>query len=970
MKSRNLIARSPIAQWSCALFASALFVNGGVAYGVTAEAEKAIKEMPIIDVPQTAQSIDKVRKLEAEGERYFAQSINDKALQKWQEAYGLSIEMRYTEGEGRALTNMARCYLDRGEWIKAKYLGENSLEVLQNSNDTRALGRARVALAQAYFGLGNNDSAGEQLSAAIKTMTNSEGTDSVEAGRLLNLAGNLLLRYGKVREAVQFFQNAATYFAQGNDAVNAVKNNLTVASILEQSGMFTASLEESQKAVTTAKNIPNAKPGVLIAAVSSLANGQYVLGEFSKARKTYEQVYSLIVSSNLNTKELPLLSRANVDLGYAHCLSATGDLEQAKKYFERAIAVFRANAASTSQAQSYNGMGIVEELQGQHSRALEYFKQALDLQGVVRPPQPRMQLALLHNLAAVETRSNATSEARGHLESALGVLKKNADPVFEARTYSALAEVYYKLADATAADKAVKKAIELGTAINDDASLWRDYLIQARIQLAQGEQAEAKESLNSALSFFRSPQAGAFASPERLVFPTSREDMGEQLVALAAHENLNEQALLAAEQLKDEIFTNDWSRRGGQVRADDRDLYNDLSIQRAHLHAAELSESPSKLSKDWQQWLVRFRTLVAQNRSLARMIAPVPTRTGDLIKAIQISKATFVEYLVGADSSVIFTIDGAGRLSATVVPVGRSHLQKQVTSLLGIPANIGTENSTSQRERAVLQSLYTELFPAAVRNLLPKGIEQSVCIIPDGVLFNLPFAALVDEKGKYLIEEHTMTLGSSIGALLDIPAKYADDHSILAIYLAYPANTNPPQANLPDETNSLQATLGRDNVTRLVGREADVASLRDQAHGKAVLHFANYINLLSNNPFNTVIPLIADKATNTRATADSLFSSSLASDLAVLSDSSVNPKDPLGNSIRIFSRGLNYAGVRNVMVSLWVSPSRMSELVEFYKLRESGLTQAQALRKAEMSALAKDPSPHTWASFQLIGPGY
>jgi len=970
LKSKNLIAKSPIAQWSCALFSSVIFLNGGVAYGITAEAEKAIKEMPIIDVPQTAQSIDKVRKLEADGEKYFAQSINDKALQKWQEAYGLSIEMRYTEGEGRALTNMARCYLDRGEWIKAKYLGENSLEVLANSNDSRALGRARVALAQAYFGLGNNDSAGEQLSAAIKTMTSSEGSDSVEAGRLLNLAGNLLLRYGKLREAVQFFQNSATYFAQGNDATNAVKNNLTVASILEQSGMFTASLEESQKAVTAAKSIPNAKPGVMIAAVSSLANGQYVLGEFAKARKTYEQVYSLIVSSQLGTKDLPLLSRSNVDLGYAHCLSATGDLDQARKYFERAIAVFRANAASTSQAQCYNGLGVVEELQGNHARALEYFKQGLDLQGVVRPPQPKMQLALLHNLAAVETRSNATSEARGHLESALGVLKKNADPVFEARTYCALSEVYYKLADATAADTAVKKAIELGTTANDDASLWRDYLIEAKIQLARGEQSEAKESLNSALSFFRSPQAGAFASPERLIFPTTREDMGEQLVALAAHENLNEQALLAAEQLKDEIFTNDWLRRGGQVRADDRDLYNDLSTQRAHLHAAELSDSPSKLSKDWQQWLVRFRTLVAQNRSLARMVAPVPTRTGDLIKAIQASKATFVEYLVGADSSVIFTIDGSGHLSATVVPVGRSHLQKQVTSLLSIPSNVSSESSTSQRERAVLQSLYTELFPSAVRGLLPKGIEQSVCIIPDGVLFNLPFAALVDEKGKYFIEEHTMTLGSSIGALLDIPAKYADDHSILAIYLAYPANSNPPQSNLPDETNSLQATLGRDNVTRLVGREADVASLREQAHGKAVLHFANYINLLSNNPFNTVIPLIADKATNTRATADSLFSSSLNSDLAVLSDSSVNPKDPLGNSIRIFSRGLNYAGVRNVMVGLWVSPSRMSELMEFYKLRESGLTQGQALRKAEISALAKDPSPHTWASFQLIGPGY
>ena len=63
---------------------------------------------------------------------------------------------------------------------------------MANVSDQRALGRARVALAQAYFGLGNNKGAGEQLAEAIKTFT-SEGNDANEAGKLLNLAGNLLI---------------------------------------------------------------------------------------------------------------------------------------------------------------------------------------------------------------------------------------------------------------------------------------------------------------------------------------------------------------------------------------------------------------------------------------------------------------------------------------------------------------------------------------------------------------------------------------------------------------------------------------------------------------------------------------------------------------------------------------------------------------------------------------------------------
>jgi tetratricopeptide (TPR) repeat protein/CHAT domain-containing protein len=927
---------------------------------VPAAAENAIRQIPVIDIPQTTESIDKVRKFEAEGERFFAQNMMDKALAKWQEAYGMSIEMKYGEGEGRALTNMCRCYLDRGDWTKAKYLGENAIEVLANSKDSRALGHARVALAQAYFGIGNNESAGLQLAAAIKSMTGSEGADSVEAGKLMNLAGNLLMRYNKMKESIQFLQQAATYYAQGGDTADAIRNNLAVAGILEQNGLYIASLEESQKAVNVAKNATPENTQGLVAALSSLGNGQYVLCEFAAARSTYEQVLALM--SKMNAKTISPLARANVAIGYAHCLAATGDLELSKQTFERCINVFKSEGASTAQAQAWNGLGNAEEQQGNHAKAIADFTQALELQAVVRPSQPRMQLAVLHSLAFADARAGLNSDARAQLQSALNILKKYKDPLFEARTYSALGEVYFKLADAQAADTAVRKAIELGTAINDDASLWRDYVILAKLQLAQGEQDKAKESLSSALSFFRSPQAGAFASPDRLSFPTTREDLGEQLVALVARMGMAEQGLLVAEQLKEESFSNDWLKRGGQLKVEDRDVFNDLTIQRAHLHAAEAFEPPSKIVKDWQNWLGRFRTLVAQNRSLARMIAPVPNRMSDIMKAVQASRSMFVEYLLGHDSSVVFTIDGSGRLSATVLNVTRKQLQTQVMALLNMPATAGGDPNTTQRERSTLQSLYNELFPTAVRNLMPKNPEQTVCIIPDGVLFNLPFAALVDEHGKFLVESHTLTLACSTGAILDIPPRYADDNSVL---VASNVGGN-------NETNLISGVFQQDSVTKLIGKDADISGLREQGRGK-MIHCANHFSLLANNPFNSLLPLSPEKdATSQKVTAENLFGGNMPSDLTVWSASSISVKDTLGNSVKVFSRGLNYAGVRNVILSLWVAPDpeRTNELMDFYKHKQSGLNQAQSLRKAEMVSIAKDPSPHAWAAFQLLGPGY
>ena len=84
--------------------------GNGVVYGETGASDNAIKQIPILNIPQTSESIDRVHKLEELGEKYFNQNLMDKALAKWQEAYGMSIEMKYTEGEGSAPTNMAASF--------------------------------------------------------------------------------------------------------------------------------------------------------------------------------------------------------------------------------------------------------------------------------------------------------------------------------------------------------------------------------------------------------------------------------------------------------------------------------------------------------------------------------------------------------------------------------------------------------------------------------------------------------------------------------------------------------------------------------------------------------------------------------------------------------------------------------------------------------------------------------------------
>src|SRR5262249_55436542 len=154
------------------------------------------------------------------------------------------------------------------------------------------------------------------------------------------------------------------------------------------------------------------------------------------------------------------------------------------------------------------------------------------------PRQERLQVIVLQNLAAAESRAGNNREARMHLTSELELFNRKKEPIkdklLHCRTLSSLGEICLKLADVQAAEAYLKQAVSIAEQIQDDASLWRDYTLLSKIPSTEEPPVPVTEMLNSALSHFRSPQAGVFPSPEQLVYPTSREELGQQLVALLA----------------------------------------------------------------------------------------------------------------------------------------------------------------------------------------------------------------------------------------------------------------------------------------------------------------------------------------------------------------------------------------------------------------------------------------------------
>lgn len=912
--------------------------------------------MRFVNTEKTGSAIERVNKINAQADKFFKQGNTHEALIRWQDAYGDSIEMKYAEGQGKALIGMCKVALQQGKWVRAKQLGENAVEVLSAINAQTDLGRARVALAQAYFGLENPVWAAKQLEMALKSLVGQADADPTEASTVLNLAGGLLLQNNKHKEAITFFHQSAQYLEQGNNLESALFLRTKISSLMSELGWYVAALEEAQKGVTIAEKIKDNRSK--ITALCSLGNAQFVLGDFKDSKATYQHAYELAKSLDKNTP-IGKEGKAYLMMGYGFALASTGDSEAAAKIFNDLVPFFEKSSSYYHHAELQNALGVIEATTGDIFKAVPHFEKAMEVQGLIKPEQPRMQIAIASNLACAKFRAGKIKEAMDHYNTFLPMIDKNPDRygTVAPRTYIAVAETAMKMADPVTSQKYLNKGLELAKKYSDDSCLWRAYTLSAKINIANNALDKAKEDLKAALSHFRSPQAGFYPSAESLGYPTTRRDFAHQLIVLVASQGMSEQALLAAEQLKEEQFNNIWNQREADVKQEDESVYKDLLKQKAHLHAAETSSNPDRLAKEWTSWITRFSTLARENKSLARLIAPYPTTVEEIINNARKNQLTTIEYLVGNTSTLCFTVDPLGRLSASVLPVGEERLKKQVAGVLSSLA--GEPNGN---DRVLLQNLYNDLFPTAVRGFLPTSDDKQIVIIPDGPLFNLPFAALVDENGKYFVENHLLTLAPSMRSLLDTPLSTATSLTVLVS-----ANDSPSEQT---ESSQISSVVSPDLVTKLP--QGDLLALQKEAEGKSVFHLSSSLKLPDYNPMKVKLPFTQTTDKNQQTLAGQLFAINMPNDLVILSQTSVNGDNCEGKGIQVFSRGLTYAGARNVMMSLWSAPdnsNRVSELASFYQNKKQGLNAAKSLRQAQLLSMSRDRNPRNWAAFQLLGPG-
>jgi CHAT domain-containing protein len=278
-----------------------------------------------------------------------------------------------------------------------------------------------------------------------------------------------------------------------------------------------------------------------------------------------------------------------------------------------------------------------------------------------------------------------------------------------------------------------------------------------------------------------------------------------------------------------------------------------------------------------------------------------------------------------------------------------------------------------------LQDLYNLLIAPALTDL-PSNPDQVVTFVLQDWLFMVPFAALQDGTGHYLIEQHAIAFAPSLSVLNLTHKEVTSARTGSGVLIvgnpampSLPAETGAapvPLGQLPGAEKEARAVAAQFHATPLVGQAATKDQVLQRLPHAELVHFATH-GLLdqATGGYQSALALSPEGSDNGFLTTREIQNLKLNADLVVLSACDTALGKMSGDGILGLSRSFTTAGIPSVMVSLWaISDDSTAYLMEhFYQRLQAGEGKAKSLRGAMLDTMNKYPAPLNWAAFVLMG---
>ncbi len=910
--------------------------------------------------------------LKIEGDRLHEQGIEQfntsqfrEALQSWEAALKIYQRIGNRQGEAASLGNLGIAYDSLGEYQKAIAFYDQSLEIQRQIGDRQGEAGSLNSLGVVYYSLGEYQQAIAFLQQSLE-ITRQIGDRQGEAASLNDL-GNVYYSLGEYQQAIAFQQQSLEIKRQIGDRRGEAGSLGNLGNAYFSLGEYQQAISFQQQSLEITRQIGDR--GGDASSLNGLGNVYYSLGEYQKAIAFYQQ--SLEITRQIGDRGGEASSLGNLGNAYSYL----GEYQQAIAFYDQSLEIQRQIGDRRGEAASLGSLGNVYDSLGEYQQAIAFHQQSLEIDRQIGDRQG--EAASLNNLGVVFLKSGQPKEAEIFLRQGIQV----------------------------------QETLRQGLSDNQRISIFEtqkntyNTLQKTLIALNQPEEALTVSEWGRTRSLIEQLSVKQNITPKLPTVEDLKQTAKEQNATLVEYAVIfDEFQIEGREQVKEsELYI--WV-----IQPNGKITFRSTDLKHLWDRFSQPIPTPNRTVIQFQNFWERY--INPYNLIVIYLLLPIfaisgiasiypfiygnpekrPYRRSLAFSTLTLISLTGLLLTLSQSRQIVASRSATPQSQTPQTPLGQLVSQSQ-NSTTGQTRGRFNPLGKSQRGEEHLKELHQILIDP-IADLLPTNPEASVIFIPDRDLFFVPFPALMDASGQYLIESHTISTSPSIQLLSTTrkpkPSTFQGENTLIIGNPTMPqyydirlerVESFDPLPHTEREAETIAKLL---DSRPILGADASETAITRQMPRAKLLHFATHglldgfqgsivnnnlgaIALASDPEYDPQNPL--NTANDGLLTAQEIYNMQLSADLAVLSACQTGLGRVTSDGIVGLSRAFINAGVPTVLISLWNVPDAPTAdlMTEFYQNLQNTPDKAQALRQAMLTIKETHPEPKDWAGFTVMG---
>lgn len=1002
------VARSGDAALSPFLAENPLLVGAGVASLLDA-AFQAAKENPA----GAKENVDLAGRIaaahEAAGGSKVARGLVDTYLrwtssQRTQRAKAIALETE--SGEVRKA----------GDVDKAVTLLTQARAIYEKINDRHSVAVNWGTMGVTHWSTGDWDVVIKDYEAALAARRAVE--DHILEGRTLNGLGSAYQQKGDWGRATDYYHQAIDVRQRTGDLTGLGTSLTFLGHVYNNTGRYVEARKQYEAALPILESLGSAKQ--MIELLTGIAAVNSAMGRVADADAAYRRGIELASSNGLGAYEM--LCRSNLADNYR----LQGRYGEAIEELGAAFELLKSNPDPQFELLMYQARGLTYMNMGEFDDARDDLLRCAELSKSLDNPARAIDAHI--NLGFLYRELGAYDRALKAVEDARVMSEQAANGRGYREALAARGEIQLRMGRYDEALASWQEALAQDQADGADAFALADEVSIAGVRAAKGETAAARDALRAL-----APRARAAKAPavERAVLTNMGHSFENENPDSAAHYYELALAGLEAEGEKiggSELQTGylsgqnryyfeeialfyarqtdtggtqsaSWTDRAFRTmeRAKARGL---LDLMRRSVSARSTPEEDAVLdalysldpaASDYAQQRAALEKKYLDLRRV-RVDAAVAGLAGGSVSGLDevasaLSKKTvLLEFALGDSASLLWVVERDRREMHMLPP--RPQIESEVRRFRDALARVGAGNDEMLASARSLYQLLLE--PGAQR--LEKA--ETIVIVPDGALFELPFDALIRGDAQpgapmshqwFVARKWATVCAPSATVYTRLRTKSRTqkyERDLFAVgnpdFAALVISGTGPLEPLPfaeKEVEAIAARVKSARRTTLVGRGATEAAVKLELRTESprVVHLATHGLVDANEPARSSVALSPGDGEDGLFHTLEIISTPTSSDLVVMSAcESARGRVSRGEGVVGLSRAFLGAGAESVVASLWsVSDESTAELMGVFYDRMFGKkhSASRALREARVALLDSENFSHPffWSPFVVTG---